>query len=353
VCQADFLCSSGYCGSATANGHYGGGYGVSSSLAGQFSTSNPNLYWDLLCFSHEIGHNFNSRHTHCYSPPVDQCYASEAGCYSGQTSVPPEKGTIMSYCHLLSGGYDNIKLFLSVPGEPSGAVYTVMRTFVESHTSCLSAVATQTVPAINPNVGPMTGGTTVQIYGSNFQAGATVTIGGASAPTTFVSSTLLSSTTPARPVGPADVVVTNPGGGNTTSLPGGFVYTATGLPPQANSITPCRVIDTRIAASPFGGPPLSAGQVRSFTIPSGSCPIPADAAGVVLNITVSDATAPGTLTLYPGTGPTPGTNTISFVTGKNRANNVVLGLVGGAMSVKNFQSTGSVNLIIDVNSYFR
>jgi len=38
LCRSDFLCSSGNCGSSEANGHYGGGYGVSGSLGGQFST---------------------------------------------------------------------------------------------------------------------------------------------------------------------------------------------------------------------------------------------------------------------------------------------------------------------------
>ena len=100
------------------------GYGVSGNLAGVAPTNISTTYWDFMVVTHEIGHNFGSPHTHCYSPPVDQCYASESGCYSGPTSVPPEKGTIMSYCHLLSGGYSNIKMFLGVTGEPSQAVKT-------------------------------------------------------------------------------------------------------------------------------------------------------------------------------------------------------------------------------------
>ena len=58
-----------------------------------------------LYVGHEIGHNMGSVHTHCYDPPVDQCYSGEGGCYSGNPACPAGgKGTVMSYCHV--GGAD-------------------------------------------------------------------------------------------------------------------------------------------------------------------------------------------------------------------------------------------------------
>lgn len=85
------------------------GYGVST-VFGSFDVLDPAATWDVTVVAHELGHNFGSDHTHCYDPPVDGCYAGEAGCYSGPTSLPPGGGTIMSYCHLLPGGEANINL---------------------------------------------------------------------------------------------------------------------------------------------------------------------------------------------------------------------------------------------------
>ena len=62
------------------------------------------LAGDAFVVGHELGHNFGSRHTHCYSPPIDECYAGESGCYQGPTSCPGGPGTVMSYCHIAGCG---------------------------------------------------------------------------------------------------------------------------------------------------------------------------------------------------------------------------------------------------------
>lgn len=118
------------------------------------------------------------------------------------------------------------------------------------------------------------------------------------------------------------------------------------------TLAPCRAVDTRDPPGPFGGPLLAAQATRPFTL-AGQCGVPSDAAAISLNVTVADQTTNGSLVLFPGTGAVPGTNSISFSTGTNRANNVIMGLIGGTLSVDNDQASGTVNLILDVNGYFK
>ena len=82
-------------------------FGVSQ-VYGHFDLSDPTQIWDVLVVTHEIGHNLGTPHTHCYSPPVDECYDQEPGCYAGP--VVCSRGTIMSYCHLSCGGLSDIDL---------------------------------------------------------------------------------------------------------------------------------------------------------------------------------------------------------------------------------------------------
>lgn len=89
---------------------------------------------------------------------------------------------------------------------------------------------------VAPSSGPVAGGTAVTITGTGFATGATVTFGGTSAAATVVGSTTINAVTPAHTGGPANVVVTNPGGQSGT-LNGGFVY-ASAPAPSVSNITP-------------------------------------------------------------------------------------------------------------------
>lgn len=92
-------------------------YAYAGSIDGVFDIDAPTAVWDIMVTAHELGHSFGSAHTHCYSPPIDGCYNAETGCFAGSEALPsgcPGKGqhcgTLMSYCHLQSGGMTNISL---------------------------------------------------------------------------------------------------------------------------------------------------------------------------------------------------------------------------------------------------
>jgi hypothetical protein len=164
VAWVGVLCSGGFSTSANCPGlatdaPWGGGYGFTGSMSGTFNINNPTVMWDIVAVSHEIGHNFNSPHTHCYAgiggnpSPVDQCYASESGCYAGPTSLPGpagvRSGTIMSYCHLLGGGFNNVAMTFGTNhlyGVQPGRVPSRMSAHVVSkataNPSCLAPFVT-------------------------------------------------------------------------------------------------------------------------------------------------------------------------------------------------------------------
>jgi hypothetical protein len=125
---------------AMVSGHWAGSYGIS-----QVYADYPATIWDLVVTAHEIGHNSGSVHTHCYVPEIDQCYDQEPGCYAGATSLPPGGGTLMSYCHFLPGGLDNVNLVFH-----ARCVNEQMLPYIQG-LACLAAVATfPDVPTTHP-----------------------------------------------------------------------------------------------------------------------------------------------------------------------------------------------------------
>ena len=138
-------------------------------------------------------------------------------------------------------------------------------------------------------------------------------------------------------------------------MPNGFTYVGPPWATRFYTVTPCRVLDTRNANGPLGGPALDgSGAQRLFTI-AGTCGIPASARSVSANLTVTQQTAAGSLTVYPGNGSPAGTTSISFVAGRTRANNAILYLATdgtGSIGVEN-DSAATVHFILDVNGYFQ
>lgn len=163
LCQGDFFFSSGQ--AEPYRLHYGGRYSYNGGInpPDNLSVPNPDAnpaytvpssnYWPLLQVAHETGHNVFSGHTHCraLTPAdavtygrsfVDTCYSGQAGCYGGAQTIPAEKGTIMSYCHLTGGS--NSRFIFGKTGEASYVITNDMKAAIQAATPNLSTV---TAPA--------------------------------------------------------------------------------------------------------------------------------------------------------------------------------------------------------------
>lgn len=114
------------------------GFGVNANLAGTFPypiVDNSSSNWDLNVVTHEMGHNFGTGHTHeigSYNPIIDGCGLAYVNPPQTQdcTVAFAKQGTIMSYCHICSGGMSNIKMTFG------SRVAQVIRTFIDNSASC-------------------------------------------------------------------------------------------------------------------------------------------------------------------------------------------------------------------------
>jgi cytochrome b561 len=86
----------------------------------------------------------------------------------------------------------------------------------------------------------------------------------------------------------------------------------------------------------------------------GRCGIPADADAIAVNVTVTQPTASGHVTIYPLAIALPLTSTINYRAGQTRANNAIVQVgAGDSIAVTCGQSSGTTHFIIDVVGYFR
>jgi len=118
------------------------------------------------------------------------------------------------------------------------------------------------------------------------------------------------------------------------------------------TLAPCRVIDTRGAVGPLGGPALVAKATRTFPV-AGHCGIPSTAKALSVNVTVTQSTAAGDLRLFAGGATLPMVSTINYGMGQTRANNGVTSLGATGLAIRCDQASGTVQAIVDVNGYFQ
>ena len=114
-------------------------------------------------------------------------------------------------------------------------------------------------------------------------------------------------------------------------------------------VEPYRILDTRSAIGVPGTSPVGSGQTLVVQI-AGVGPVPADAVGVVLNITGTEATQRTYVTAWPTGNVHPTASVLNLTPGIDAPNGVTALLgIGGRLSLFNF--TGSTHLVADVAGY--
>jgi hypothetical protein len=122
-----------------------------------------------------------------------------------------------------------------------------------------------------------------------------------------------------------------------------------------NAVDPGRVFDTRNA---FGTTATKLGPGESRTIQvtgamshlGGREVVPAGATGAILNVTATNATTGGFLTVYPTNAAVPDASSVNFPAGKNVPNLVFATLdTNGAVNVRN--ALGETDVVVDVMGY--
>lgn len=118
------------------------------------------------------------------------------------------------------------------------------------------------------------------------------------------------------------------------------------------SLPPSRIMDTRLGLG-WGGK-LGHGGTANVTV-TGVGGVPVGAKGLVINTTVTEATAGGYLTVYPAGAARPNASNLNFAPGQTVPNLVIVkvptsGPYAGKVNVYN--AAGEVHVIFDVVGYF-
>jgi hypothetical protein len=135
-------------------------------------------------------------------------------------------------------------------------------------------------------------------------------------------------------------------------------YTAPGVTASGgglfHAMSPARLLDTRPGSAnktlADGGTVRQ--QITGVSIP-GQASIPANAVGVVANVTATNTTVPGFLTVFPAGSALPGTSSLNFVGGEPGVPNLAMSKLGnGGIDIYNFSPGGTTDAIVDVVGWY-
>ena len=110
-------------------------------------------------------------------------------------------------------------------------------------------------------------------------------------------------------------------------------------------IQPLRALDTRISG------PCVGSVARSLVVAGAGRGIPADASAVALNVTVTEPSAAGFLTVWPRGAARPTASNLNFERGQTIAN-MVTATVGRDGSIDIVSNQGCPNVIVDIAGYY-
>lgn len=135
-------------------------------------------------------------------------------------------------------------------------------------------------------------------------------------------------------------------GGNQASSSESFTTTGTYFTP----IAPVRVLDTRDGTGAGAGQVGPDGTVRLKI--AGVNGVPTGVTAVSLNVTVTDPSEAGFITVYPSGQPLPDTSNVNFGPGQTRANTVVAEVGTDGYVDLTSTSAGGVQLVADLEGYY-
>ena len=239
-------------------------------------------------------------------------------------------------------------LTASQPGNASfGAATPVTQSFA---VSAASGATPQTI-TFGP-LGSVTFGTAPFAINATASSGLTVSF----ASTTPGVCTVSGSTVTVVAVGTCSITASQAGNSiYAAAIPVIQAFTVSAAIPkralQLVTVAPCRIMDTRNADGPFGGPFIAGRTARTIPIPSSACGIPANAAAYSLNFTVVPrAGALSYLTVWPTGRAQPIVSTLNSLDGSTIANAAMV--PAGTAGAVSAYATDDTGLVVDINGYF-
>ena len=121
------------------------------------------------------------------------------------------------------------------------------------------------------------------------------------------------------------------------------------------AVSPCRLVDTRQASGPFGGPALANGVTRAFAVEGRCLPaIPSSATAVYVTVTAITPSAQGHLRLFEAGASLPATSSLNFAAGSDATTNgTVVNLSSSGLSVyAALAAAGTVHVTIDILGWY-